>query len=153
MAAADPQRLWSALVAVYQPVLRDVVTALERDADIDSGAYSALAYLDQAGGRMRLRELHDLMRVRYSQPGLSRLVQRLEDDGAVERRVDPDDRRGSIVSLTRAGRTRFRRARQVYDAALAEHLGRNLPAAVATALTRGLEDLAQRRAADPATTE
>src|SRR6478735_564644 len=99
------QRLWSALVAVYQPVLRDVVAALERDAGIDSGTYSALAYVDQAGGRMRLRALAELMHVRYSQPGLSRLVQRMEADGLAERRVDPDDRRGTVVSLTRAGRT------------------------------------------------
>ena len=53
MAHDETQRLWSALVDVYQPVLRDVVAALERDAGIDSGTYSALAYLDRAGGRMR----------------------------------------------------------------------------------------------------
>ena len=43
-------RCWSALVDVYQPVLRDVVADLERDAGIDSGTYSALAYLDRAVG-------------------------------------------------------------------------------------------------------
>ena len=142
MATDEALRLWSALVAVYQPVLRDVVAVLERDAGIDSGTYSALAYLDQAGGRMRLRELQDLMRVRYSQPGLSRLVQRMDDDGIVERRVDPDDGRGTVVSLTRAGRSRFRRAHDVYTTALGEHLGANLPAAAATALARSLEELA-----------
>jgi DNA-binding MarR family transcriptional regulator len=146
MAGDETQRLWSALVSVYQPVLRDVVAALERDAGIDSGTYSALAYLDQAGGLMRLRTLAELMRVRYSQPGLSRLVQRMEADGLVERRVDPDDRRGTVVSLTRAGRGRFRRAHEVYDAALDEHLGRDVPTAAAASLTRTLEDLAARRA-------
>jgi DNA-binding MarR family transcriptional regulator len=138
-------RLWSALVDVYQPVLRDVVTALERDAGIDSGTYSALAYLDRAGGRMRLRDLQDSMRVRYSQPGLSRLVQRMEADGSVERAVDLGDRRGTLVALTRAGRARFRRAHAVYEAALDEHLGRNVTAADADALARALEDLASRR--------
>lgn len=131
---------------VYQPVLRDVVTALEGAAGIDSGTYSALAYLDRAGGRMRLRDLHDLMRVRYSQPGLSRLVQRMEADGIVQRRIDPDDRRGTVVALTRAGRNRFRRAHEVYEAALDEHLGRNVSAASADALTRALEAVAVRRA-------
>jgi DNA-binding MarR family transcriptional regulator len=149
MPGDETQRLWSALVSVYQPALRDVVTALERDAGIDSGTYSALAYIDQAGGRMRLRELADLMRVRYSQPGLSRLVQRMEGDGLVERRVDPDDRRGTVVSLTRAGRGRFRRAHEVYDAALEEHLGGRLTAAATTSLTRALEHLAARRGISP----
>jgi DNA-binding MarR family transcriptional regulator len=145
VAADETQQLWTALVAVYQPVLRDVVTVLERDAGIDSGTYSALAYLDQAGGRMRLRDLHDLMRVRYSQPGLSRLVQRMAEDGSVERRVDPEDGRGTIVSLTRAGRTRFRRAHDVYTAALDEHLGAHLSASDARALTAALEALAKAR--------
>jgi DNA-binding MarR family transcriptional regulator len=143
--AGDTQRLWTALVDVYQPVLRDVVGALERDAGIDSGTYSALAYLERAGNTMRLRELHDLMRVRYSQPGLSRLVQRMEADGLIERRVDPEDRRGTVISLTRAGRNRFRRAHEVYEAALDEHLGRAVTASTATALARSLEELAARR--------
>jgi DNA-binding MarR family transcriptional regulator len=138
------QRLWSALVAVYQPVLREVVDALERDAGIDSGTYSALAYLDQAGGRMRIGDLHALLRVRYSQPGLSRLVQRMERDGIVERRIDPDDRRGTVVSLTRSGRARFRRAHDVYADALDTHLGRDLPAATVASLTRSLEGVAAR---------
>lgn len=136
------QRLWSALVAVYQPVLRDVVGALERDAGIDSGTYSVLAYLDRAGGRMRLRDLHDLMRVRYSQPGLSRLVQRMEKDRVVERRVDPEDRRAALLALTRTGRLRFRRAHEVYIAALDEHLGRGLSARRATDLATTLKAVA-----------
>lgn len=140
------QRLWSALVSVYQPVLREVVTVLERDAGIDSGTYSALAYLEQAGGRMRMRALAELMRVRYSQPGLSRLVQRMEADGMVARDVDPDDRRGTVVSLTRAGRSRFRRAHDVYDAALDEHLGGRLSPAATASLTRALQDLAAKQA-------
>ena len=131
---------------MYQPVLRDVVAALERDAGIDSGTYSALAYLDRAGGRIQLRDLADLMRVRYSQPGLSRLVQRMEADGIVERRVHPADRRGTVVLLTRSGRARFRRAHKVYADALDEHLGANLSSPAAVELTRALEALGARRA-------
>ena len=66
MTVSDPTaaEIWRALVDVYQPVLRDVVTELERDAGIDSGTYSVLAYLDRAGGTMRLAELQSLMRDR-----------------------------------------------------------------------------------------
>jgi DNA-binding MarR family transcriptional regulator len=138
------QRVWSALVAVYQPVLRDVVAALERDAGIDSGSYSVLAYLDRAGGRMPLRELQELMRVRYSQPGLSRLVQRLERERLVARVTDADDRRATIVRLTPTGRVRFRRAHDVYTAALEEHLGRHLVSGPVAALTEQLERLGAR---------
>ncbi len=138
----DAVRLWSALVDVYQPVLRDVVADLERQAGIDSGTYSVLAYLDRAGEAMRLGALHALMRVRYSQPGLSRLVQRMEADALLERSVDPDDRRSTVVTLTPAGRSRFRTAHAVYETALDEHLGAFLNPAEARALTGALETLA-----------
>src|SRR4029078_651752 len=90
---------WSALVGVYQSVLHDVVRALENDAGMDSGVFSALAYLARAGprGRMGLRELLELIYPRYSQPGLSGLVQRMEADGLVERRADPSDGRVSVL--------------------------------------------------------
>lgn len=146
---ADPtaSEIWRALVDVYQPVLRDVVTELERDAGIDSGTYSVLAYLDRAGGAMRLAELQSLMRVRYSQPGLSRLVQRMETDALVARIGDPADRRATTVRLTRAGRARSKTARVVYDRALERHLGAFVDAADARVLTDVLDRLATARTA------
>src|SRR5580765_5443260 len=124
----DGLEAWSALVAVYQAVLHDVVRALEVDAGMDSGVFSALAYLARAEprGRMRLSDLVELMHPRYSQPGLSRLVQRMEADGLVERRADPGDGRATILATTRAGRARFARANAVYTEALREHFGRHL---------------------------
>ena len=84
----DRLETWTALVAVYQTVLHDVVDALEREAGLDSGVYSALAYLDLAdpSGRLPMSVLTRLMHPRYSQPGLSRLVQRMEADGLVQPR-------------------------------------------------------------------
>jgi DNA-binding MarR family transcriptional regulator len=144
---APAQQAWSALVAAYFSVLTDVVGRLERDAGMDSGVSSALAFLDRAPvrGRMRLSELHAAMRYRYSQPGLSRLVQRMERDGLVSRRPDPQDGRGAVVVATRQGRARFRRANEVYLDALAEHFGRHLGAEEAAQLTDVLEALVARR--------
>jgi DNA-binding MarR family transcriptional regulator len=146
VAAPTAAEIWRALVDVYQPVLRDVVTELERDAGIDSGTFSVLAYLDRAGGTMRLAELQSLMRVRYSQPGLSRLVQRMETDGLVGRVTDADDRRATTVRLTRAGRARTKAARAVYDRALERHLGAFVDVADARVLTEVLDRLAAARA-------
>jgi DNA-binding MarR family transcriptional regulator len=139
---------WSALVGVYQSVLHDVVRALENEAGLDSGVFSALAYLARAEprGRMRLSELHDLMHPRYSQPGLSRLVQRMEADGLVERLADPDDGRATILLMTRAGRARFARANGVYADAVREHFGRHLPVAEARTLERALDTVLRARA-------
>ena len=88
---------------------------------------------------MRLSELHELMHPRYSQPGLSRLVQRMEADGLVERRSDPDDGRATVLVMTRAGRARFSRADAVYTAALREHFGRHLSAAQARTIEASLQ--------------
>jgi DNA-binding MarR family transcriptional regulator len=135
-------------VGVYQSVLHDVVRALEDEAGLDSGVFSALSNLARAEptGRVRLSELHELMHPRYSQPGLSRLVQRMEADGLVARRSDPDDGRASVLVMTRAGRARFNRAEAVYNAALREHFGQHLSVAQARALEAALEPVARGRA-------
>jgi DNA-binding MarR family transcriptional regulator len=142
----DELDAWSALVAVYQAVLHDVVGALESDAQIDSGMFSALAHVERNGGRIPLSELQQLMYPRYSQPGLSRLVQRMEADGLVERRIDDADKRATTVQLTRAGRTRFRRADAVYRAAVDQHFLAHLNRRERAALTSQLQHVLARRA-------
>ncbi len=55
------------------------------------------------------------MHPRYSQPGLSRLVQRMEAAGLVDRHADPGDGRAAVVVMTGAGRALFaRRRRHIY---------------------------------------
>lgn len=140
--ADDPLPSWSALVGVYQSVLHDVVAVLDDDAAMDSGVFSALAYLERADPphRLPMGELQRAMHPRYSQPGFSRLVQRMQNDGLVERRPDPADRRASIVETTRAGRKQFAAANTVYQDALRTSFGRHLRAdehaQLATLLTR-----------------
>jgi DNA-binding MarR family transcriptional regulator len=144
--ADDPLPSWSALVTVYQSVLHDVVAALEQQSGIDSGVFSALAYLARARPphRLPMGELQRAMHPRYSQPGCSRLIQRMETDGLVERRADPSDRRATIVVATRAGRKQFREANDVYIAALDASFGCRLRddeharlVAILSSVTRG----------------
>ena len=134
-------------MAVYQSVLHDVVRALENDAGLDSGVFSALAHLTRAepAGRLPLAELQELMHPRYSQPGLSRLVQRMEADGLVARRAHPTDGRSALVVLTRSGRARFTLADAVYTAALREHFGRHLTTAQAAAIEAALRPVLEGR--------
>jgi DNA-binding MarR family transcriptional regulator len=148
----DQLDAWRSLVAVYQSVLHDVVRALEEDTGMDSGVFSALAYLARAEprGRMRLSDLVELMHPRYSQPGLSRLVQRMEADGLVERRTDPDDGRATVLQMTRAGKARFERADVIYTDAVREHFGRHLPASEARPLRTTLDTVLRGRATSEA---
>ena len=142
----DQLDAWSALVAVYQAVLHDVVGALEGEAQIDSGMFSALAHIERSDGRLPLAVLQQLMYPRYSQPGLSRLVQRMEADGLVERRIDDTDKRATTVRLTRTGRTRFQRADAVYRAAVDEHFLAHLNASERDRLASELQRVLARRA-------
>lgn len=143
---SDDLETWSALVAVYQAVLHDVVGALEGEAQIDSGMFSALAHVERSGGSIPLAELQQLMYPRYSQPGLSRLVQRMEADGLVERRIDTADKRAITVRLTRTGRTRFQRADAVYRAAVDQHFLAHLNAGERERLASQLQQVLTRRA-------
>ncbi len=145
----DPLDTWSALVAVYQGVLHDVVRALERDAAMDSGVFSALALLARAQPqhRMAMAALQRALYPRYSQSGFSRLVQRMEADGLVERRPDRADGRATIVVTTRAGRRRYDAANAVYAAALRRSFGLHLAAREHAELTDLLERLMARRTA------
>ncbi len=84
---------------------------------------------------MSQRRLAELMHV---QPiVLSRLVDRLETGGWVERRASPTDRRAKEVFLTAKGRTAARKIRGVNDG-LAENLATQLNEAELKTLLRGL---------------
>ncbi len=76
--------------------------------------YDVLVQLSEAGGRLRLRDLVE--RVLLSQPGLSRKVARMEDEGLVERLPDPHDGRGVLVRMTRSGRAALKSAAIVHIA-------------------------------------
>ncbi|MCW1249302.1 MarR family transcriptional regulator [Acaricomes phytoseiuli] len=53
-------------------------------------------------GWLRLHELN--RHVLLTQPSISRLVERLEAQGLLQRRIAEDDRRGVLIGLTEAGR-------------------------------------------------
>jgi DNA-binding MarR family transcriptional regulator len=143
----DPDEAWSTLVSVYQAVLHDVVQTLGEQAGMDSGVFSALAYLERADPphRMGMSELQQHLHPRYSQPGLSRLIQRMEADGLVERRPDPVDGRAAVLVTTRAGRRSYARANAVYSEAVREHFGRHLQPRDAAQLADALRGVLARR--------
>ena len=146
-ADADPLAVWSALVTVYQGVLHDIVSVLAEQAGMDSGVFSALAYLERADPphRMGMSELQRHLHPRYSQPGLSRLVSRMEADGLVERRRDPGDGRAAVLVSTNQGRRAYARANAVYTTAVNEHFGRHLTRSESTGLAAALSRVGERR--------
>lgn len=116
----------------------DMVVASARVTRMASRDVSALPHaamrllgrLDELGPT-RISELAKADRC--SQPTMSNLVQRQEEQGWVRREADPADSRASLISLTEAGYGELQRARQEAGAAVATRL-RQLPAADLTTL-------------------
>ena len=96
-----------ALPTDLAPRLRAAVTRLNRRlrstslGEVSPGQASALAMIARLGSPA-LHELAAAEQVRP--PSMTRLVDALENDGLVERRVDAVDRRCQRISLTPAGR-------------------------------------------------
>ncbi|WP_433042019.1 MarR family winged helix-turn-helix transcriptional regulator [Dactylosporangium sp. CS-033363] len=117
--------------------LERVVSLLRRLApadDVSLTKAAALRTLD-VHGPCRLSEL--AVREGITQPAMTQLVSRLEQDGYAERRSCADDARVVMVHLTAAGadvlsRRRDARARRMSE--LAEHLSADDRAALAAAL-------------------
>ena len=86
---------------------------LREACDLSLHEYEVLLLLSEAPGqRMRMSDVASA--VLLSQSGLTRLVDRLAQAGAVERTRCLEDRRGLNAELTEAGRARLERARPTH---------------------------------------
>jgi DNA-binding MarR family transcriptional regulator len=124
---------WARLVRVSGALL-DAVEAELKAAGFPALAwYDALLELDRAAdGRLRPFELERHMLL--PQYSTSRLVDRLEKAGLVERRECPADGRGLHVAITDAGRELRRRMWPAYAAAIERHIGSKIGCADAQRL-------------------
>ncbi|MCI0712950.1 MAG: MarR family transcriptional regulator [Chloroflexi bacterium] len=87
--------------------------------------YDVLIELYEAPDRkLRMHELAE--RVVLSRSGLTRLVDRLEKAGYLQREVDPEDRRGFFTVITDEGVNALRTGWKVYEQGIKEHFARFL---------------------------
>ena len=101
---------WREFLRVHSTLTRELDEELRRSHGLPLSSYDVLVNLEGAPNRqMRMSELADA--VLLSRSGLTRLVERLERDGLLERRDCPDDARGSLAVLTDAGVARLEEAR------------------------------------------
>lgn len=131
---------WINLMRAQQRVL----ALIERDFKAAGlpglGWYDVLWELSRAdGGRLRPFEIEE--RTLLAQYNLSRLIDRLEREGLVERQVFDDDGRGRWVLITENGRALRSAMWDVYAKAIAKHVGAKLPDAEAAQLASLLSRL------------
>jgi DNA-binding MarR family transcriptional regulator len=120
--------------------LADVLNGeLERDAGIPLRWYDALVQLEETPAGLRMNELAE--RILYSKSGFTRVVDRLEEAGLVQRVRPKNDRRSILVVLTDEGRTTMERARRHHRHSIEQHFSRHLSETDIKTLTRALEKL------------
>jgi DNA-binding MarR family transcriptional regulator len=117
----DPDELaaWRGMLRVHSDMTRVLDAELTERHGLPLTSYEVLLFLaDSPDGRMRMSELADS--VLLSRSGLTRLVDRLERDGLLERKPCEEDARGYFAAITDRGRTLFTEARRTHLAGVRE---------------------------------
>jgi DNA-binding MarR family transcriptional regulator len=115
---------WSRLLRAQRVALASVEQAL-REAKLPALAwYDALLELEHAASGLRPFELEQ--RMLLAQYNLSRLLDRLEEAGLIERQTCTADRRGQIIFITAAGRDMRRQMWNTYRPAIQRAVGAHL---------------------------
>ena len=110
---------WTGFLRAHATLIRELDDELTRAHGLPLSSFEVLFQLSkQQGKRMRLSQLADA--VLLSRSGLSRLVQRLVDQGLVERAECPSDARGAFAVLTDEGQRRLDGARETHRAGVRE---------------------------------
>jgi DNA-binding MarR family transcriptional regulator len=118
-------RAWARLMKVQQKALREIEKALAKAKLPPLAWYDVLLELERAGDK-GLRPFVLEREMLLAQYNLSRLIDRMEKAGYVERRACEDDGRGQVVAITASGKSIRRRMWPVYSQAIQTFFGNPL---------------------------
>jgi DNA-binding MarR family transcriptional regulator len=112
-------RAWRGLKRAHASLAKRVDAELERTHGLPLSSYEVLHHLvESPGGRMRMCDLAE--QAQLSRSGLTRLADRLEKEGLLERCSCEHDARGAYACLTELGRERLSAARGTHLAVVRE---------------------------------
>ena len=146
-ARPDAERLavWRSFLVAHARVTELLDAELRERHDLPLAWYDVLVQLSEAGGDLTMSTLAD--RVLLSRSNCTRLVDRMQRDGLVERRPDPDDHRRVHAVLTADGRAVLRRAARTHLAGIDRWFTSALDEGAGTAIGPALDEIS-RRASD-----
>ena len=113
-------KAWRAFLRAHSTMLRRIARDLEEEGLPPLAWYDVLAALRDAPSDQRLKQVELAERVLLSNSGLSRLLDRIEAKGLLERVRCPGDRRSLNLQLTPAGAEMLERMWPVYARGIAE---------------------------------
>jgi DNA-binding MarR family transcriptional regulator len=126
-------RLWLRLLTCATLIEGEVRRRLRDDFNVTLPRFDLMAQLDKAPNGMTLGELSQRMMV--SNGNVTGLAERLVEQGLLDRRAAPNDRRAQIVNLTADGRRAFRAMARAHENWIAEIFGGLEPREIETLMT------------------
>lgn len=134
---------WRAFVVAQAHVSRRLDEDLRAEHGLSLQEYVALLILAEAPNRrLRMGRLADSLTL--SKSGATRLIDRLVDDGLVDRVVCASDLRGAEAALTEAGVTRLRTAAPTHLRGIAEYFLSAIDGGDLEVVQRTMESVADR---------
>jgi DNA-binding MarR family transcriptional regulator len=140
-------RAWARLMKAQQLALLSVERALKAAGLPPLIWYDVLLQLERAG-REGLRPFELKRALVMAQSNLSRLIDRIEQAGYVERRVCAKDGRGQLIAITERGKAVRRTMWPVYARAIEAAVGKHLSEQQAEALEGLLGQLIEAPSSD-----
>jgi DNA-binding MarR family transcriptional regulator len=111
---------WRGLLRTHAMLVKRLDAELDAEHGLPLTSYEVLLHLADAPERkMRMCDVADS--VLLSRSGLTRLIDRLERDGFVERVSCPDDARGAFARLTEDGHAKLEAARSTHLEGIRAH--------------------------------
>ncbi|GAC1375871.1 MAG: MarR family transcriptional regulator [Acidimicrobiales bacterium] len=121
----DVLSVWADFLRAHATITDVLGRELAEATGLPLSWYDVLTQLQSVpDGRLRMQEL--AAAVVLSKSGLTRLVDRLEREGLVQRTSCPSDRRGTFAAITPAGTVALSAARPVHLDGVARHFGSHL---------------------------
>jgi len=115
--AGDERPLWRALARLHGDVLQHLEQELRPTTGLPLSELEALYELHEApGNRLQLHQL--ARRLGFSRSAATRLVDRLQEAGYVDRETKATDKRGTHAVLTAKGEEMLESARELYEQVL-----------------------------------
>jgi DNA-binding MarR family transcriptional regulator len=124
--ATDPkEHAWAVLLAAHARLVERIEAELAAAELPPLGWYDVLWALESAAEhQLRMHELAE--HVVLSRSNLTRLADRLEEAGLIERAAVTEDRRGAYCVITSAGRALRKRMWPVYQQAVERYFGAHI---------------------------
>jgi DNA-binding MarR family transcriptional regulator len=114
-------KLFALLLETNARMSRTLSVQLEEGCELPLPWFEVLVQLRQAPeGRLKMNQIADA--IVHSTGGTTRLIDRLEEAGFVERQLCPSDRRAIHVAITERGNAKLDRAFDVHLAYLEQNL-------------------------------